>query len=326
MKYSQLLYLGELYFTLHVFSTSWCVVRLLFRLSCYFTFIAILCFCISHQLLAKQCQSDPTSCVQAYSSDSLEQILHSRFEIQFAWHQLILLPGVAHLPWFHPCFFSCLLAWRNPPIFSVQIEQASSQLCLHFWKDRYCGDWKSDSVLLLSTRGCIDKTGWEQDGANWKLRHCSRRKLNFAENWDAPSDSSVCGYQPRHVRRLLLLPPPLHLPLLPLHPHHIIQLDATSQVSVLNLSNYPELPSKHLKRRSGLPACDSVSTTFWTENGNRERRPFRTRRTIGTTQLVCQKSIWLRWDSHMQAWECWSIRKFANQATGKCWFFYTANS
>ena len=184
----------------------------------------------------------------------------------------------------------------------------------------------SDSVLLLSTRGCIDKTGWEQDGANWKLRHCSRRKLNFAENWDAPSDSSVCGYQPRHVRRLLLLPPPLHLPLLPLHPHHIIQLDATSQVSVLNLSNYPELPSKHLKRRSGLPACDSVSTTFWTENGNRERRPFRTRRTIGTTQLVCQKSIWLRWDSHMQAWECWSIRKFANQATGKCWFFYTANS
>ena len=57
------------------------------------------------------------------------------------------------------------------------------------------------------------------------------RKNYFAETRDAPSasDSSVCGYQPCHVRRLLPLPPRLHFPLLQ-HPHHIIQLDATSQV------------------------------------------------------------------------------------------------
>ena len=127
---------------LHVFSTSWCCVRLLFRLNCFFTFIAILCFCISHQLLAKQCQSDPTFCVQTYSSDSFEHILHSiqlsRILCSIYMASTNLMPGVAHLPWFHPC----LDPWRNPPIFSVQIEAeaASSQLWIHFGKDRYCAD------------------------------------------------------------------------------------------------------------------------------------------------------------------------------------------
>ena len=55
------------------------------------------------------------------------------------------------------------------------------------------------------------------------------KKVPVAETSDAPTDDTVCGHQPCHVRRLLPLPPPLHLSL-PHHPIHLFQLDAATQI------------------------------------------------------------------------------------------------
>ena len=136
-------------------------------MKCYSTFIAILGFCTSHQLVAKQSESDqpiqlgcefPEVRVRIGTEGSQSLTQHPVCADSIQWSRILspicmasinLLPGVPHLRWFHP--------WRIPPMFSVQLWGSLLTIVPPLWKRKI--SWR----LLLSVWNQLLAINWDDE-------------------------------------------------------------------------------------------------------------------------------------------------------------------